>query len=117
MRIALLLLLITSLSGCGILSTKGKKSAPNTQTTKTRTIGQATQDLRISAGIHIDLYCLELYKPIDVKVQNGVVYYTGSVPSLKESFAASGVAWKQNGVKKVVNNLKVEKQTLILNKK
>ena len=68
MRIALLLLLITSLSGCGILSTKGKKSAPNTQTTKTRTIGQATQDLRISAGIHIDLYFLELYKPIDVKV-------------------------------------------------
>jgi hypothetical protein len=111
MRTTLLLLLIISLSSCGILGTQGKKSAPNTGVAKTRTIGETTKDLRISAGIHIDLYCLELYKPIDVKVQNGVVYYTGSVSSLKESFAASGVAWKQNGVKKVVNNLKIEKKS------
>ncbi len=66
--------------------------------------------MRISAGIHIDLYALELFKPIDVKVKNGIVYYTGTVRSMKESFAASGVAWKQNGVKEVVNNLKIEKK-------
>jgi len=110
MRITLFLLIITSLSSCGILGTPGKKPSSNPETTKSRTIGQTAEDLRISAGIHIDLYCLELFKPIDVKVKNGIVYYTGSVPSMKESFAASGVAWKQNGVKKVVNNLKVDKK-------
>ena len=107
MRAILLLLIITSLSSCGILGISDKKPASSTEATKTRSIGQTAEDLRISAGIHIDLYCLELLKPIDVKVKNGIVYYTGSVPSLKESFAASGIAWKQNGVKEVVNNLKV----------
>lgn len=109
MRTVLLFLLITSLASCEILGNQSKKTTPTTETTETLTIGQTAEDLRISSGIHIDLYCLELYKPIDVKVKNGIVYYTGSVPSLKDSFAASGIAWKQNGVKKVVNNLKVEK--------
>lgn len=45
------------------------------------------------------------------KVRNGIVYYTGSVSSMKDSFAASGIAWKQNGVKKVINNLKIEKKS------
>lgn len=111
MRTALLLLLITSLSSCGILGNQSKKPTSNTDAAKTRTIGQTAEDLRISAGIHIDLYCLELFKPIDVKVKNGIVYYTGEVPNLKDSFAASGIAWKQNGVKEVVNNLKVSKKT------
>jgi osmotically-inducible protein OsmY len=111
MKTTLLLLLATSLSSCGILNTQVKKPTPNAETSKTRTLTQTANDLRISAGIHVDLYCLELFKPVDVKVKNGVVYLTGSVPSLKESFAASGIAWKQNGVKEVVNNLKVDKNS------
>lgn len=115
MRITFLLLLIIALSSCGLLKNQTEKPTTTNNTNKapkTRTIGQATDDIRISAGIHIDLYCLELFKPIDVKVKNGIVYYTGSVPSLKDSFAASGVAWKQNGVKEVINNLKVEKKNV-----
>lgn len=107
MRAVLLLLLITTLSSCAIMGNQGK----SVEATKTRAIGQTAEDLRISAGIHIDLYSLELYKPIDVKVRNGIVYYTGSVSSMKDSFAASGIAWKQNGVKKVINNLKIEKKS------
>ena len=107
MRAVLLLLLIITLSSCAIMGNQGK----SVEATKTRAIGQTAEDLRISAGIHIDLYSLELYKPIDVKVRNGIVYYTGSVSSMKDSFAASGIAWKQNGVKKVINNLKIEKKS------
>jgi len=123
MRNILLLILITSLSSCGLFGIKNtSKPAPSAKrvqearpahdakSQKTRTIGQTAEDLRISAGIHIDLFALDLFKPIDVKVKNGVVYYTGTVRNLKESFAAAGVAWKQNGVKKVVNDLKIEKK-------
>lgn len=62
MRAGLLLLLITTLSSCAIMGNQGK----SVEATKTRAIGQTAEDLRISAGIHIDLYSLELYKPIDV---------------------------------------------------
>ena len=116
MKKILLLLIATSLSGCWITDTKSKKSPPSAEASKTRTMTQTADDLRISAAIHIDLYCLDLYKPIDVKVKDGVVYYTGSVPSLKESFAASGIAWKQNGVRDVVNDLKIEKKDSKKNK-
>ena len=110
MKNVLVLLLITSLSSCAIMSAQTKKPTNDKKETKTRTISQTANDLRISTGIHVDLYCLELYKPVNVEVKNGIVHYTGTVPSLKESFAASGVAWKQNGVKQVINDLKIEKK-------
>ncbi len=114
MRNLILFLLMTSLSSCGIFNTHAANKQnphPNSKTNapKTSIISQTADDIRISAGIHIDLYALDLFKPIDVKVKNGVVYYTGTVASVKDSFAASGVAWKQNGVKKVVNNLTIQK--------
>jgi len=112
MKKILILLTLTSLSSCGVLGIKSNKHTPSEKHNKTQTITKTVDDLRISAGIHVDLYCLDLFKPVDVKVQDGVVYYTGSVHSLKESFAASGIAWKQNGVKKVVNNLKVEEKSI-----
>lgn len=110
MKNAILFLLVISLPSCAIMTAQTKKPINDTKTTKNRTIAQTANDLRISTGIHVDLYCLELYKPVNVEVKNGVVHYTGTVPSLKESFAASGVAWKQNGVKEVINDLKIEKK-------
>lgn len=110
MKNILVFLLITSLSSCAIMTAQTKKPTNDGKAQKTRTIAQTANDLRISTGIHVDLYCLELYKPVNVEVKNGVVHYTGTVPSLKESFAALGVAWKQNGVKEVINDLKIEKK-------
>ncbi len=51
---------------------------------------------------------LELYKPIEVTVRGGKVIYIGSVPTEKDSLLATGVAWKQNGVKAVINKLAVD---------
>lgn len=114
MQKILFLFLVVMLSGCGLTDSFGKSSkpsneAPQKQQNQTRTIGQTASDIRISAGIHLDLVALKLYKPITVTVKRGYVTYTGTVPTERDSFIAVGVAWKQNGVKKVINNLKVAK--------
>ena len=54
---------------------QGKTSTSSTEHTKTRTTGQTAENLYTLAGIHIDLYCLGLYKPIDVKIKDAVLCY------------------------------------------
>lgn len=58
-----------------MLGMQGKTSTSSTEHTKTRTTGQTAENLYTLAGIHIDLYCLGLYKPIDVKIKDAVLCY------------------------------------------
>ena len=110
----LFLFITVILSGCtAICGEKGNKDTVPTS----RTLSQTAEDMRISAAIHTDLAALDLYKPIDVNVRGGKVIYTGSVPTEKDSFMAVGVAWKQNGVNGVINELKVENQKSSMNAK
>jgi hyperosmotically inducible protein len=46
---------------------------------------------------------------IDVDTRNNVVTLTGTVPTAKEKARAAAVAKETDGVKSVVNNLKVGK--------
>jgi osmotically-inducible protein OsmY len=101
------LLAVATLSACTSCEISRKESSTQTHQHGT-TLGQAAEDLRISAAIHTDLAALDLYKPIDVKVRNGKVTYTGNVSTEKENLLALGAAWKQNGVVEVENNLIVD---------
>lgn len=108
------LIIITMLSSCALTEYFGKESKSSSNITQnqrhqTRTLKQSASDLRISSGIYLDLVALDLYKSITVTVNKGFVTYTGTVPTARDSLVALGVAWKQNGVKKVINNLKVAK--------
>lgn len=110
MRAILLLLVMTTLSGCWLTGSAGKEkktSQNNAPASKSRTLTQTADDIRISAALHLDLAALKLYKPITATVLRGKVTYTGTVQTERDSLIALGVAWKQNGVKEVENNLKV----------
>ncbi len=111
---ALYLFIIIMLSSCTLTEYFRKTSKPSNKITyneqhQTRTLKQTGSDLRISSGIHIDLVALDLYKQVTVTVNKGIVTYTGTVPTERDKLVALGVAWKQNGVKKVINNLEVAK--------
>lgn len=116
---SVLLILILTLSGCGLVSKlihkepqqsqdKGPQNSNTNKPQKNRAISEVVDDARISAALHIDLAALKLYKPINAKVQKGTVILTGTVESEKDSLTAYGAAWKQNGVKNVINNIKVK---------
>lgn len=116
MRTIISFLALISLFACASHTNISKTYDAQTSKTTAQKIKQPVDDSRISLGIHADLAGLKLYKPIDVKVTNGKVIYTGTVRSEKDSLLAVGIAWKQNGVHEVINELKVDENAPGVNK-
>ena len=83
--------------------------------TDPRSIGTQVDDAKITAEIKLKLLEDPLTKArkIDVDTVNGVVTLTGAVESEVEIRRAVEIASSVKGVRKVVNNLRVEKRGLI----
>jgi osmotically-inducible protein OsmY len=81
---------------------------------KDRTAGEAMTDIKISAGIKksfISKGFHDLYKKIDVHVMEGRVLYTGTVANEEDIMTAIDIAWSQNSVTEVVNELNVSENS------
>ena len=75
---------------------------------KDRSIGEAIDDVKISTKIKADFMksgFKSLYAKIDVEVIEGRVMYTGTVETEEDIMNALEIAWKQEGVKEVLNEL------------
>jgi hyperosmotically inducible protein len=101
------ILIIFTFNGCMMLA--AYKSA-----TDPRSIGTQVDDAKITAEIKLKLLEDPLTKArkIDVDTVNGVVTLTGAVESEVEIRRAVEIASSVKGVRKVVNNLRVEKRGL-----
>lgn len=78
---------------------------------KDRSLGGAIDDATISAKIKKEFISegfRDLYTKIDVEVMNGRVMYTGSVKDEDDILKAVEIAWKQRGVREVINELHVD---------
>lgn len=111
--LSLLILLSLLLSGCFPTIFAGATRA-TVAAAKDRSIGDAVDDAKISAKIKADFIkdgFRALYTKIDVEVINGRVMYTGVVDSEEDIMKALEIAWNQEGVKEVLNELQTDKDS------
>lgn len=106
----ILLALAVSLGGCvaGVLTAT---TAAVRSVAKDETIGQNIDDKVISANIAKDFFSAglkEAYLKINVNVSKGRVMYVGKMDNEQQIMKAIEIAWNQEGVKKVINNLKLD---------
>lgn len=76
-----------------------------------RTLGEAVDDAFISSKIKSSFIkngFRKLYTRISTYVSQGRVMYTGKVDSEEDMITAIDIAWKQNGVKEVINHIKID---------
>lgn len=80
---------------------------------KDRSLGETVDDAKIASKIKIDMMksFKSLYTKIDVEVFEGRVMYTGTVDSEEDIMNAVEIAWKQDGVKEVINELEVDQKS------
>lgn len=102
-------------SGCGWLAAGGGGAYYGYKTTTDpRTLGTQIDDATITAKIKLKLIKDPITKArkIDVDTVNGVVTLTGVVENEKEIKRAIEIAKSVEGVRKVVNNLKIGGRTI-----
>ncbi|NKB55713.1 MAG: BON domain-containing protein [Alphaproteobacteria bacterium] len=108
------LLLAAGLSGCVGLAV-GAGATAGTAAMQERGIGGAIDDTVIHAKITGSYYNNDVaFKLIAVKVHEGRVLLTGTVPKPKDRIAAVRHAWKVDGVKTVINEITVEDNSDVL---
>lgn len=113
MRILAMILAMISVSGCmpAIFTTAASTTVA---VAKDRTVGSAVDDVKISAGIKKDFVSKgfhDLYTKVNVEVMDGRVLYTGTVGTDDDIMKAVDIAWAQNGVTEVVNELAVDEKS------
>lgn len=112
-RLYLGLLIMSSLSGC-LPAAFTAATTTALSVAKDRSIGNAVDDAKISAAIKaafIKNNFRELYTKISVEVLQGRVLYTGTVDKEEDMLEAVRIAWDQEGVTEVINELKVDKDS------
>jgi osmotically-inducible protein OsmY len=89
-------------------------TASVTELAKDRPADEALKDFRIASAIKASFIknnFRELYTKIKVEVVQGRVLYTGLVDKEEDMINAVQIAWDQEGVTEVVNELKVDKNS------
>jgi osmotically-inducible protein OsmY len=81
---------------------------------KDRPAGDTMTDVRISTSIKgefIKKNFRDLYTKIKIEVVQGRVLFTGVIENEQDSITAIQIAWNQEGVNEVINELKVNKNS------
>lgn len=114
-KIALVTLVTSSilLSGCMPTVITGA-TVSAAEFAKDRPAADTVKDMRIAAAIKASFAknnFRELYTKISVEVVQGRVLYTGTVDNDNDAVSAVAIAWDQEGVTEVLNELKVDKKS------
>ena len=113
LNLSLLIIASLLLSGCFPTVFAGATKA-TVAVAKDRSVGDAVEDAKISAKIKANFIkdgFRALYAKIDVEVVDGRVMYTGVVDSEEDIMKALEIAWNQEGVKEVLNELQTDKNS------
>ena len=87
----------------------GLAATASTALVDERSLADAARDLRIAAAIEEALFETrvdDLYRAVNVDVIEGRVLLTGVVPDLARADEAAAIAWKVDGVKRVINEVR-----------
>jgi len=113
LRILIFITLSLTLSGC-FPAIFTAATTTGIAASKDQPLSETLNDSRISAGIKADLAknnFRELAAKIKVEVSQGRVLLTGNIQTEQDALKAVEIAWKQKGVKEVINELKVNKNS------
>ena len=113
-KYVLLLISTVLLSGCVPAIFGGAAIGGAVVAAKDRTPSEVIDDIKISSGIKkafISKGFHDLYTKIDSQVMEGRVLYTGTVSKDEDVITAVDIAWSQQGVKEVVNELVVSENS------
>ncbi len=104
-------LLSTGCTPYGMALGVGAKAV--TMASEERGFGQAVEDGRIQVQLNGDLFALseDVFESVNLTVRNGRVLMTGSVPTAQDRVNAIRTAWQVDGVKEVINELKVSTES------
>jgi len=97
--------------GCVPLVVGGAATTTGVGIAQERSMGEAVDDTIITTKIKSDLLQKDfdnLFSHVNVKVTEGRVLLTGSVPKPEMRVEVVRIAWNQSGVKEVINELKIE---------
>lgn len=113
MKIITIMCMSVMLSGC--LETMFAGTAGTVlEFAKDRPAGDTMTDVRISTSIKgefIKKNFRDLYTKIKIEVIQGRVLFTGVIENEQDSITAIQIAWNQEGVNEVINELKVNKNS------
>ncbi|GAB4166972.1 MAG: BON domain-containing protein [Rickettsiaceae bacterium] len=116
-KVSCILLVLFLVSGClPVIFTGAAGSA--LELAKDRKAGDALSDVRISSAIKAEFIkknFRELYAKIKVEVVVGRVLLTGTIDKEEDAITAVQIAWDQEGVTEVINELKVDKNSSTFN--
>ncbi len=106
--IPLALLIVLVAPGCTSLAI-GAAGTTAVAAAQERTIGDAVDDAIIHTGVNSQLLQadIDLFQHVGVKVVEGRVLLTGSVPTPDDRIEAVRLAWQAEGVKEVLNEIQV----------
>ena len=113
LRILIFITLSLALSGC-LPAIFTAATTTGIAASKDQALSETLTDSRISAGIKADLAknnFRELAAKVKVEVSQGRVLLTGNIQTEQDALKAVEIAWKQKGVKEVINELKVNKNS------
>ncbi|MGI4776017.1 MAG: BON domain-containing protein [Janthinobacterium lividum] len=81
---------------------------------KDRTIGETVRDIKIANSLRAELIkkdFREIYTKINIEVVDGRILLTGKVNTEEHVLKVIEIAWKQDGVKEVLNEIKVDEHS------
>ena len=106
--IPLALVIVLALPGCTSMAI-GAAGTTAVAAAQERTIGDAIDDTVIYTSVnHYLLQAdIDLFQDVGVKVVEGKVLLTGSVPTPQDRIEAVRLAWQADGVKEVLNEIQV----------
>lgn len=109
MRIIIGLSAVLSLTACLPVMVGGGGASVVTAAAKEKGIGGAWTDSQISNSLKTKIYQYDrdAHRRVGVNVQNGEILLTGSLPSQEMIDKVEEMAWKINGVRKVINDIGV----------
>ncbi len=116
-NITIITLCLFSLSSC-LPAAFTAASSSAMAVAKDRTVGETWTDAKIAAKIKANFIkqnFKELYTKIHIEVVEGRVLYTGIIDNEEEALTAMKIAWDQEGVKQVINELKIDKESNYFN--
>jgi|GEM_PF-767381 len=114
-NLAILATALFTLSGCAPMFIFGGSASAGTTLTKEQTVGSSIDDVNIWTKIKADF--LKDHKEIpgvltnvSVEVSEGRVLLTGNVESSDDRLKVLRIAWQQNGVREVINEIKLTRK-------
>ncbi|MDN5247792.1 MAG: BON domain-containing protein [Wolbachia endosymbiont of Tyrophagus putrescentiae] len=107
MRLFLLIAILITQSSCATLIGAAAIVTTTAITLQDKSLGSIVDDTTILISINKELLKHKLFSSIKVKVSEGRVLLIGNVNTPKKQITAEKIAWKQNGVKEVINEIRV----------